>query len=170
MKLILVDDNEDRINLRKSKTNLIETLKGSDISEDELFLIKDKMISISKNMDVIKAVAKGLARTSKAIDSNGKPLKYKEQRAVKELDKVGIIELDTSWAMDEFLFRYADDSILPNSCNSIEVVTPEIAESNDMDWITGTPEISLEERKTYKLGEVLSDYSKLDDKYYFRFM
>ena len=61
-----------------------------------------------------------------------------------------------SWAMDEFLFKYADDSILPNSVRSIEVVTPEVAESNDIDWITGTPEISLEERKTYKLGEVLS--------------
>lgn len=170
MKLILVDDNEDRINLRQSKTNLIETLKSSNLKEDELLLIKDKMISISKNIDVIKAVAKELARTSKAIDSNGKPLKYKEQRAVKELDKVGIVELDTSWAMDEFIFKYSNDNTLPNFFNCIEVVTPEVAESNDMDWITGTPEISLEGRKTYKLGEVLSDYSKLDDKYYFKFM
>lgn len=170
MKFILTDNDTIRINLHKDYNTLAEEIRGTSISLKEVLLIKDKMKSIKKNIDTVKKIAKSNADNSRAVDSNGKSLKNREQKEIKELDKIEIIELDTSWAMDEFLFRYADDSILPNSCNSIEVVTPEIAESNDMDWISGTPEISLEERKTYKLGEVLSDYSKLDDKYYFKFM
>ena len=130
----------------------------NEVNEGEVRQIYDKMASILANLERIKEVAIEQART--------------------EMEKVVIsqnffsadeVQLDLDNAYDEFFFL-ANGEYLNNVCCHIEVVTPEVAESNDMDWITGTPEIDSEERKTYKLGEVLSDYSKLDDKYYFKFM
>ena len=166
MKFILTDSDTIRINLHKGYDTLAEEIKETDISLKEVLLIKDKMKSIKKNIDIVKKTAKSNADNSRAVDSTGKSLKDREQKEVRELDKIGIVELDTSWAMDEFLFRYADDSILPNSCCSIEVVTKEVAESNDRDM----NDLSAEDWEQYKVGEVFSEYSKLDDRYYFKFM
>lgn len=164
MKFILTDSNTIRINLHKGYDTLAEEIKETDISLKEVLLIKDKMKSIVKNIDTVKKTAKSNADNSRAVDSTGKSLKDREQKEIKELDKIEIIELDTSWAMDEFLFRYADDSILPNSCCSIEVVTKEVAEGNDKDFDATTEE-------DYKVGEGLSYYRKLGDSgYYFRFL
>ena len=163
MKFILTDNDTIRINLHKDYNTLAEEIRGTSISLKEVLLIKDKMKSIKKNIDTVKKIAKSNADNSRAVDSNGKSLKNREQKEIKELDKIEIIELDTSWAMDEFLFRYADDSILPNSCCSIEVVTKEVAEDNDKDF-DATEE-------GYKVGEGLSYYRKLGDSgYYFRFL
>ena len=130
----------------------------NEVNEDEVKQIYDKMASILTNLERIKKVA--------------------IKQAKSEMEKVIIsqnffnadeVQVDLDNAYDEFFFL-SNGEYLNNACCHIEVVTPEVAESNDMDWITGTPEIDSEERKTYKLGEVLSDYSKLDDKYYFKFM
>ena len=119
--------------------------------------IYDRMAHAIKNFDVLEKVALAQARTEE------------ERRAVEERFNADEIQCDLDSAYDEFYFLL-DGKYLDNGFCCIEVVTKEVAESNDMDWITGTPSISLEERKTYKVGEVLSDYSKLDDKYYFKFM
>lgn len=140
------------------------------LEPNQLVEIQDKAKSIRDNFDVIKKQAQWNAENSIAILSDGTPTKEQELKDVEELDKVEIILLDANYEVDEFDFLYANGKCLPSSCFHIEVVTKEIAESNDMDWITGTPEISLEERKTYKVGEILSDYTKLDNKYYFKFM
>ena len=166
----IVSNDENELDVTNASEDL---LKSKDslfrLEPNQLVEIQDKMKSIRDNFDVVKKQAQWNAENSIAM-LDGKPMKEQELKDVKELDKVEIIELGTDWAIDEFLFKTGEDVILPNTCNSIEVVTKEIAESNDMDWITGTPEISLEERKTYKVGEILSDYTKLDNKYYFKFM
>ena len=130
----------------------------NEVNEGEVRQIYDKMASILANLERIKEVAIEQARTEmeKVVISQN-------------FFSVDEVQLDLDNAYDEFFFL-ANGEYLNNACCHIEVVTPEVAESNDMDWITGTPEIDSEERKTYKLGEVLSDYSKLDDKYYFKFM
>ena len=170
MKFTISNDEHDLNITNASEEMLFSKAELFNLSPDELIEIKDKMQSISDNMDKIKAQAQYNADHSIAILSDGTPTKEQELKDVKELDKAEVVNVGTDWAVDEFIFLYADNTYLPNSCCHIEVVTEEIAESNDMDWITGTPEISLEERKTYKVGEVLSDYTKLDDKYYFKFM
>lgn len=170
MKFIVSNDEIDLDITKLNENSLCGNADNFGLQPEELIEIKDKMKSVSKNMDVIKRQAQWNADHSITISSNGVPTKAKELREVKELDRVGKIQVDTDCASDEFLFLYDDNEILPNSCCNIEVVTPEVAESNDNDWLDGEPEISLEERKTYKLGEVLSDYTKLDNKYYFKFM
>lgn len=166
----IVSNDENELDVTNASEDL---LKSKDslfrLEPNQLVEIQDKMKSIRDNFDVVKKQAQWNAENSIAM-LDGKPMKEQELKDVKELGKVEIIELGTDWAIDEFLFKTGEDVILPNTCNSIEVVTKEVAESNDMDWITGTPEISLEERKTYKVGEILSDYTKLDNKYYFKFM
>ena len=132
----------------------------NEINEGEVKQIYDKMAHITDNFYRIREVALKQARNEEEkeiIEENF------DRRPINEL------QCDLDNAYDEFFFL-SNGEYLNNVCCHIEVVTPEVAESNDMDWIKGTPEIDSEERKTYKLGEVLSDYSKLDDKYYFKFM
>ena len=73
---------------------------------------------------------------------------------------------DLDSANDEFYIGKAGSN--PQEDIYLEVVTKEIAEDNDREFLR---DISEEELKTYKLGEVLSYYTKLaDTDYYFRFM
>jgi hypothetical protein len=134
-------------------TDLIDEIDGLEVK-----LIYDKMAHITNNFDRIREVALEQARNE-------------EEKVVISQNFFGIdeIQIDLDNAYDEFYFL-SNGEYLNNICCHIEVVIPEVAEENDKEWIKGTPSISLEERETYKLGEVLSDYSKLSDKYYFKFM
>ena len=75
-----------------------------------------------------------------------------------------LVDLDS--ANDEFYVGLSE----PNSAEDIylEVVTKEIAESNDRDFVSG----NIEALKNYSLADgVYSYYTKLaDTEYYFRFM
>lgn len=75
------------------------------------------------------------------------------------------IVCDLSSANDEFYLETSSNRI---NAIYLEVVTKEIAELNDKDFLSDK---SVEELKEYKLGEVYSYYTKLaDTEYYFRFM
>ena len=77
------------------------------------------------------------------------------------------IVVDFHNATDEFYVEQTNTNI----CIHIEVVTKEVAEGNDQDWLRGDNRFSNEEKATYKVGEILSDYRKLaDTEYYFKFM
>lgn len=163
----IISDNEHDLDITKADENtLFSKAELFNLSPDELIEIKDKMKSISANIDRIKAQAQYNAENSIAT-IDGIPTKDRELEEVKELDKAEIIQICTDWAVDEFSLQYKDGEYLPNSCYSIEVVTKEVAESNDKDF---NSDLSVDEIKTYKVGEILSYYTKLDDKYYFRFM
>jgi gamma-glutamylcyclotransferase (GGCT)/AIG2-like uncharacterized protein YtfP len=77
-------------------------------------------------------------------------------------DGVDRIEIDVQNQLDEF-FIYMNEK--RQASESIEVVTKEIAESNDKDWL------SCYGIDDYRVGEVNSDYKKLgDSEYYYRFL
>lgn len=129
-----------------------------------------EQLDIKTAQEIYDKMAHAISGFAKIEDTAFKEAKNEAEREiVKHTFCTDEIQCDLDNAYDEFYFLL-DGECLDNSFCHIEVVTKEVAESNDMDWITGTPSISLEERKTYKVGEVLSDYTKLDDKYYFKFM
>ena len=125
--------------------------------EDEKVLeIYDKMAHITANFQRIQEVALEQARNHE-----------EREIIIKELH-IDEIQVDLDDADDEFYFLYNNEYI-NNICCHVEVVTPEIAESNDKEWLSDC-HYTDEDRASYKLGEVMSDYSKLSEKYYFKFM
>lgn len=169
MKFILSDGDNLYLNLRKNQDRLEQILENNNYPDlaDVVATFKDKMRAIKKNMSVIKAVAIENAQNSIAV-INGVSTKKQELKDTNELDKVNVIELDVSWAYDEFVFKI-DNEFLPNSCGSIEVVTKKVAEANDKELLQDSY-YTDEDRANYKVGEGASQYSKLDDTYYFRFL
>ena len=77
------------------------------------------------------------------------------------------IVVDLSNASDEFYIESEDKNyIIP-----IEVVTKEVAEENDKELLNYYSQCSKKDKSEYKLGEVLSDYTKLGKtEYYFKFL
>ena len=158
------------IDLDELIEELKEADKGATYDRNLLASVVNKMEAIENNLPVLYEQAKLEAKRTDATE-DGEPVNEKWNKEAEDLFIVGSIGVDLHWAIDEFLLRYTDGIILPNSCCSVEVVTKEVAEENDMCWITGTPELSEEDRKNYKVGEILSDYRKLGDSgYYFKFM
>ena len=180
MKFYLSDCEHQDIQLDPTKiSNQLEMAKvlekgnnlfGFYLKSDEVLEMLKKMQAITENLKVLKeeAIIEG-ARATATID--GVPMSDTYVKEALEINKVQAVKVDTDMAYDEFLLCYNKNKYLPNSCYHVEVVTKEIAEENDMNWITGTPELSEEDRKNYKVGEILSDYRKLGDSgYYFKFM
>lgn len=118
---------------------------GTNVSE-----IIEKMYVIEDNLDFL------LKEYEKQYPNEITTTRIHQFTNTKEI----LCDLDS--ANDEFYF-YEND--LENSIY-IEVVTKEIAELNDKDFLRGE-----EEQDNYKLGETYSYYTKLaDTEYYFRFM
>ena len=126
------------------------------LNYDELSRIYNKMSHVILHLNKIQEVAKEQAQNQEEI------------KEAEELYSVDEVQCDLDYAYDEF-YLLSNDRYLPNSCCHIEVVTPEVAEENDKAWLNDI-NYTDEDRASYKLGEVLSDYSKLDEKYYFKFM
>ena len=126
------------------------------LNYDESSRIYNKMSHVILHLDKIQEVAKEKARNQEEI------------KEAEELYSVDEVQCDLDSAFDEFYFL-SNDKYLPNTCCHIEVVTPEVAEENDKTWLNDI-NYTDEDRASYKLGEVMSDYSKLDEKYYFKFM
>lgn len=145
-------------------------LYGFYLNANEVLEMVKKMQAITENLHVLKEEA--IIEGARAIATvNGVPMADTYVKEALELNKVQAIKVDTDMAYDEFLLCYNKNKYLPHSCDHVEVVTKEVAEENDMNWINGTPELSKEDRKNYKVGEVLSDYRKLgNSNYYFKFM
>ena len=77
------------------------------------------------------------------------------------------IVVDLKSANDEFYLEHANGTSYVN----IEVVTKEVAEENDRELLDYYCKNSGEDKASYKLGEVLSDYTKLgNSEYYFKFL
>ena len=129
----------------------------TNLEDNKVLEIYDKMAHITANFKRIQEVALEQARNH-------------EEKEIIENELVGIdeIQVDLDSADDEFYFLY-NNVYINNICCHVEVVTPEVAESNDHDWLNDI-NYTDEQRASYKLGEVMSDYSKLSEKYYFKFM
>ena len=121
-------------------------------------LIYDKMAHVIANFHRIGEVAREQARNNEEKEIIDNEL----HRGIDEL------QCDLDNAYDEFFFL-SNNEYLDNILCHIEVVTPQVAEENDREWLRDS-HYTNEDRQSYKLGEVMSDYSKLSDKYYFKFM
>ena len=76
------------------------------------------------------------------------------------------IVVDLGNANDEFYLEHENGT----EYVTMEVVTKEIAEENDREWLRDV-HYTDEDRKSYVVGEVMSDYTKLGStEYYFKFM
>jgi hypothetical protein len=131
---------------------------SNEVNESEVKQIYDKMAHVLANFHRISNVALEQARNKE------------EKEIINNELFSGIDELqcDLDNAYDEFYLLY-NNQYLDNICCHIEVVTPEVAEENDREWLRDSA-YTDEDRASYKLCEVMSDYSKLSDKYYFKFM
>jgi len=128
-----------------------------ELDDETAKLIYNKMAHVIANFSRIIQVAQDQARNDR-------------EREVANEGWQGIdeIQCDLDNAYDEFYFA-RNNEYLPNEICHIEVVTPLVAEENDREWLSDRA-YTDQDRASYKLGEVMSDYSKLDDKYYFKFM
>ena len=126
------------------------------LNYDESSTIYNRMSHVVLHLNRIQEVAREQARNQEEI------------KEADELYNVDEVQCDLDNAFDEF-YLLSNDKYLPNTCCHIEVVTPEVAEENDKVWLNDI-NYTDEDRASYRLGEVMSDYSKLDDKYYFKFM
>ena len=81
----------------------------------------------------------------------------KDIAEINEYEIGGIICFEDC-AIDEF--EFLDDEGLIIRPYGYEVVTEEVAISNDMDWLSDE-NYTDEDRASYVLGEVMSDYTKL---------
>lgn len=116
----------------------------------------------SKSLDKMYAVA--LDRNLETIvDDMNKCIREDIEGGRPNIKEVPIYEIDgivcdLDSAIDEYSFK--DDENEWIQPFSIEVVTPEIAESNDKEWLNDV-NYTDEDRASYVLGEVMSDYTKL---------
>lgn len=124
--------------------NLLCREYGTTISE-----IMEKMYAIEDNLEFLVDTYK--KQFPDEITSELFSIIYADQ-----------ISIDLCNANDEFYVENGNNNLY------LEVVTEEVAEMNDHDFLSNK---SVEELKTYKVGETLSYYTKLaDTDYYFRFM
>lgn len=124
--------------------NLLCREHGTTISE-----IMEKMYAIEDNIEFI--VGEYIRQFPKEVTPQLFSVLHADQ-----------ISVDICSANDEFYIENGAEFLY------LEVVSKEIAEMNDHDFLSNK---SVEELKTYKVGETLSYYTKLTDTdYYFRFM
>lgn len=119
---------------------------------DNIPIIMDKMLHIQRSLKTIFDKALEQARNEV------------EKESAKEILLVQEVMCDIDNAYDEFYILKENGEFLSNAWCKVEVVTKEVAENNDKDFLDD------EELGEYELGGNLSYYDKLDDKYYFKFM
>lgn len=133
---------------------------------------KEVFGEVAMKMYAIQDNVKFITDTLKEQFPNDDIVKEAEQHKLVLYTCFNQITVDFSNALDEFyLENSCDEEGAYSGSIPLEVVTKEVAEGNDKDWLRGDTMYSDEEKKTYKVGEVLSDYTKLGDtEYYFKFL
>ena len=162
--LILSNNENCNVNMETDFEKAVEELQKVDklFARDEVQEMLYKAQAIAENLDVLEKQAYQEGKDTQA-ELDGEPLNERYMKESKEIPNTKRILVDIDMAYVEFHLMYDEDRFLPNSCGYVEVVTEEVAESNDRDMD------AIEEG--YKVGEGLSYYRKLGDSgYYFRFM
>ena len=169
MEFFIVDnENEIEVTNKTLGQILVETVQVFPYMQaKDLEIILPKFKAIAENLQALKEQA--------IIEGARSKLKDRSDLFViqaLEINNCNRVELDESNAYDEFYLAYSKGKYLPNSCCNVEVVTKEVAEENDMEWLKAGSTFAMEEiKKNYKVGEVLSDYRRLgNSEYYFKFM
>lgn len=166
IEIIMSDSNDNDIDIEKDFEKAVERLYEVDkvFTRDEVQEMLYKARAIAENLDVLEKQAYQEGKETQA-EIDGKPMNEQWIQDSKEIPNTKRILIDVDCAYDEFYLMHDKDNLLPNSCNSVEVVTKEVAESNDRDMD------ATEDEENYKVGEGLSYYRELGDSgYYFRFM
>ena len=166
IEIIMSDSNNKDINMEEDFEKAVERLYEVDkvFTRDEVQEMLYKARAIAENLDVLEKQAYQEGKDTQA-EIDGKPVNEQWVQESKEIPDTKRILIDIDCAYDEFYLMHDKDNLLPNSCNSVEVVTKEVAESNDRDMD------ATEDEENYKVGEGLSYYRELGDSgYYFRFM
>ena len=166
IEIIMSDSNDNDIDIEKDFEKAVERLYEVDkvFTRDEVQEMLYKARAIAENLDVLEKQAYQEGKETQA-EIDGKPMNEQWIQDSKEIPNTKRILIDIDCAYDEFYLMHDRDNLLPNSCNSVEVVTKEVAESNDRDMD------ATEDEENYKVGEGLSYYRELGDSgYYFRFM
>ena len=169
VEIIMSDSENDDINIEKDFEKAVEKLYEVDkvFTRDEVQEMLNKAQAITENLDVLEKQAYKEGEDTHAI-LDDKPLNEKYMKDSKEIPNTRRVLIDIDMAYDEFYLMHDKDKFLPNSCCSVEVVPKEVAESNDKDFFYN---LSAEDKRSYKVGEILSYYRKLGDSgYYFRFL
>ena len=165
VEIIMSDSNHNDINMEADFEKAVERLYEVDkvFTRDEVQEMLNKAQAIVENLDVLEKQAYKEGEATQA-EIDGKPVNEQWIQDSKEISNVGRVLVDIDVAYDEFYLMHDKDNYLPNSCNSVEVVTKEVAEANDKDMD------AVEEG--YSLADgVYSYYTKLGDSgYYFRFL
>jgi hypothetical protein len=168
IEIIMSNTENCDINMETDFEKAVEKLYEVDkvFTRDEVQEMLNKAQAITENLDVLERQAYLEGEDTQAM-LDGKPLNEQFMQDSKEISKTGRVLVDIDCAYDEFYLMHDKDKFLPNSCNSVEVVTKEVAESNDRDMDA----VGDKDEKNYKVGEILSYYRKLGDSgYYFRFL
>ena len=166
IEIIMSDSSNNDINIEEDFEKAVERLYEVDkvFTRDEVQEMLDKAKAIAENLDVLERQAYLEGKDTQA-EIDGKPMNEQWMQDSKEIPNVKRILVDIDMAYDEFYLMHDKDNFLPNSCNSVEVVTKEVAKSNDRDMD------ATEDKENYKVGEGLSYYRELGDSgYYFRFL
>ena len=166
IEIIMSDSNDNDIDIEKDFEKAVERLYEVDkvFTRDEVQEMLYKARAIAENLDALETQAYQEGKETQA-EIDGKPMNEQWIQDSKEIPNTKRILIDIDCAYDEFYLMHDKDNLLPNSCNSVEVVTKEVAESNDRDMD------ATEDEENYKVGEGLSYYRELGDSgYYFRFM
>ena len=168
IEIIMSDSENCDINMETDFEKAVEKLYEVDkvFTRDKVQEMLNKAQAITENLDVLERQAYLEGKDTQAM-LDGKPLNEQFMQDSKEIPNTRRVLIDIDMAYDEFYLMYDKDKSLPGSCCSIEVVTKEVAESNDKDMDA----VGDEDEKNYKVGEILSYYRKLGDSgYYFRFL
>jgi hypothetical protein len=166
IEIIMTDSSNNDINIEEDFKKAVERLYEVDkvFTRDEVQEMLYKARAIAENLDILEKQAYQEGKETQA-EIDGKPMNEQWIQDSKEIPNTKRILIDIDCAYDEFYLMHDKDNLLPNSCNSVEVVTKEVAESNDRDMD------ATEDEENYKVGEGLSYYRELGDSgYYFRFL
>ena len=168
IEIIMSNSENCDINMETDFEKAVEKLQEVDklFARDEVQEMLNKAKAITENLNVLERQAY-LEGEETQVMLDGKPLNEQYMQDSKEIPNTRRVLIDIDCAYDEFYLMHDKDKFLPNSCCSVEVVTKEVAESNDKDMDA----VGDEDEKNYKVGEILSYYRKLGDSgYYFRFL
>lgn len=114
----------------------------------------NRIISIEDNIDKIAQAYRHSFKTDISHDTEGKSF-------------INTITVYLDQYQDEFSIELQNYSNGENHLN-IEVVTGSTAARNDKEMVLS--DLPLKDRRKYKLGGKWSDYFRLNDIYYFRFL
>ena len=169
IKFVMADTCNNETDMEADFEKAVEKLYEVDkvFTRDKMQEMLNKAQVIAENLDILEKQAYSEGEDTQAT-LDGKSLKEQFMQNSKEIPNTKRILVDIDVAYDEFYLMYDKDNYLPNSCYYVEVVTEEVAVENDRDFNSDLP---IEDKGDYKVGEILSQYTKLGDSdYYFRFM